>query len=272
MSVIREGIHPVDTGSSHPPLRAVDSALPNPSLGRKGKPAQLNRDRPIAVHDRQMGLGEIENNIASLNSLAFSIRLADSRMSEIETYLDRMREQLGKIVKNYPPFPPGSEERAELLRSFTSLRRQIEQLTIPPNDPIFSPIPAEAQNRPTELGENGMVIPIPGQQLQSAPTGFNLPDLPEMATDEQIGEAIIGIDKAKATLEQERNRLAAESMRFLQRQPLIAGYGADLEELDADAAPEAAIETKNAEVKEALADVTIEGLTQAHSQLLLLLR
>ena len=43
-----------------------------------------------------------------------------------------MKARLLRIVKNFPPFPPGSEERVKILRSFNLFRKQIDQLTIPP--------------------------------------------------------------------------------------------------------------------------------------------
>jgi hypothetical protein len=52
----------------------------------------------------------------------------------MEDYIDRLKAQLERIIKNFPPFPPGSEDRIQLLRNYASFRRLIDQLTIPPSE------------------------------------------------------------------------------------------------------------------------------------------
>ena len=54
-------------------------------------------------------------------------------------------EQLEEIIKNYPPFLEGSKERVQMLKSFAALRREIDHLTIPPDDSGTSNSRADAE-------------------------------------------------------------------------------------------------------------------------------
>ena len=38
------------------------------------------------------------------------------------------------LLEDFPPFPPGSEGRIQLLRNFAAFRKLIDQLTIPPGE------------------------------------------------------------------------------------------------------------------------------------------
>jgi|GEM_PF-1934250 len=278
MSIIQEGINQVHTIPGNPTLRLVESVPPNSSTSKKANPVRIVQKRWIDVNASQIGLGQIESNISNLNAVASSIRVADSAMSEIEKNLDEMKAQLGRIPKNYPPFPPESEERVRLLRSIATLRRLIDQLTMPPDDSKARKIMAdpalvpEAGDWQIEIGDQGVIHTIHSQQVHAGSLGLNIPDLPEDATDEQIGEAIEGIDRAKTILNLKRNSLAADAMGLMQWQSTANTLPIKQKEFESEATLEAAIGTKNAEVKEALADVSIQSLTQAQSQLLLLLR
>lgn len=57
-----------------------------------------------------------------------------------------MRANLVAIVKNYPPFPPESEERQRYLELAVGLRKQMEALMVPPPEKGGPPaLTAEAQ-------------------------------------------------------------------------------------------------------------------------------
>jgi hypothetical protein len=77
---------------------------------------------------------ELQKINDSWNDIAQKKRTHDNILNEMEDYIDRLKAQLERILKNFPPFPPGSEERIQLLRSFAAFRRLIDQLTIPPRE------------------------------------------------------------------------------------------------------------------------------------------
>jgi len=50
----------------------------------------------------------------------------------VEEQMESVREKLNEIVNSYPPFLRGSEKRQQYLMSISSIRDQIEAMTIPP--------------------------------------------------------------------------------------------------------------------------------------------
>ena len=77
---------------------------------------------------------ELQKINDSWNAIAQTNRTHDIILNEVEDYIDRMKAQLETVLKNFPPFPPGSEGRIQLLRNFAVFRKLIDQLTIPPGE------------------------------------------------------------------------------------------------------------------------------------------
>lgn len=72
-----------------------------------------------------------------------------NRLRQAQDIVTAMRRQIDAWVKNYPPFPPGSEERLQYLRSISALRQQLDALTVPPRQEMASRIP-EAPRLPAD--------------------------------------------------------------------------------------------------------------------------
>ncbi len=68
----------------------------------------------------------------------------DRAMEAAITTIEEMKKTLTSIIKDFPPYPVGSEERVHRLRDFAALRAMIERLTIPPErgDPVACGRPA----------------------------------------------------------------------------------------------------------------------------------
>jgi len=216
-----------------------------------------------------------------LNSVAMSIRIADTAMEKIKTYIDQMKEQLGRIIKNYPPFPPGSEERVRFLRSFNTLRQQIDQLNISPDDEgalriVTDPSTVSAVgNWRVTAGENRPGGMIHSQEVNTGPTGLNIPELPENATDEQIYVALRNLEEVRKALNQRQSGLTADTLslqHFLESNAKFkecsASDGKGFELADRT---EAIAETKSSEYKQTLMTESLPSLTKDPSQLLELL-
>lgn len=62
------------------------------------------------------------------NQVAQSVR----QLEGVRDGIDKVAENLTKIVKMYPPYPKDSSQRAQLLNDAYGMRKLIEQLTIPP--------------------------------------------------------------------------------------------------------------------------------------------
>jgi hypothetical protein len=76
---------------------------------------------------------------ARVTELAKAIRVADQVMGQADGLLNQMRHQL-LMVKNYPPFPPGNEERLNFIKSIEGLRKEFEALSVPPADDVQKPV------------------------------------------------------------------------------------------------------------------------------------
>lgn len=78
---------------------------------------------------------------------AQSVRQSDRALAQAQATVKAMRSQVQILVKQYPPFPPGSEQRLDYLKSISALRHQLEAMTIPPlegrAEPVFYPRKSE---------------------------------------------------------------------------------------------------------------------------------
>lgn len=102
--------------------------------GNGGKIVQKTGDLPgeDSLSQNSSLWSELQKVNDSLNEAAQKQQTGDKILNGVGDSIDRMKAQLGKIIKNYPPFPPGSEERIKLLRGYVGFRKLIDQLTIPP--------------------------------------------------------------------------------------------------------------------------------------------
>lgn len=196
------------------------------------------------IHRDRSDLGARAAVDFDLNSLALKIRGGDRKIDEIEQHVEKMKSELEGIVKNYPPFPEGSEERVRMLKTFKAFRDQIASLTLPP--------PSDQDDfRP-------MVDPflmLPGEVL--------IRELSEGATDEEIYAAIDTLHAAKDRLEDVRSDMMSDAMNTIAFAKRYPGYG---EEIRKNMSAEMAQQTSS-EVREALAKEAGSSLAGAQSRL-----
>jgi flagellin-like hook-associated protein FlgL len=236
----------------------------------------------VKVSQKVASLDDLHALNAFLNSVAMRIRVADNTMGKIETIIDRMKEELGRIIKNYPPFPPGSEERVKFLRSFKALRQEIDQLSFSTTDEAASKITADpavasqAGDSNAVTSGNGTRLTVHSQQLHAGPTGLNIPELPETATDEEIAAAIKDVEKARKTLGQRQSGLATDALniqQFLGSNPKIDQFaGSSVEMPKSPDLTESAAENKSSESNQTLTIDSTKSLTKDQSQLFELLK
>jgi len=72
-----------------------------------------------------------------INSIAQGQKLFQKQLQQVDDSIERMKAELVKIIKMFPPYPPGSEERVRALRACAGCRKLIDQLTIPPPDELL---------------------------------------------------------------------------------------------------------------------------------------
>jgi hypothetical protein len=87
-------------------------------------------EREWNIDHSHLNFVELQKINDNLNSVAKNQRVFE----KANDFIERMKAQLEQIQKQFPPFPPGSEDRVRALRSYTYFRNLIDQLTIPPPD------------------------------------------------------------------------------------------------------------------------------------------
>jgi hypothetical protein len=263
-------------------LRRLDSAYE--TLTRRlstGKRINSVKDDPtgwVRVNRNRYAQRAHQSINAGLGHVARNIRVADVTMKMISDYIDQMREQLEIVVKNYPPFPPGSEERVRMLRTFNSFRKQIDQLTIPPRDDGARKIMADPSVVPdagdwvVSAGLNGVRFAIRSQQVHTGPTGLNIQELPEDATDDEVYAAIDSLIGARDVLRQRQAALqvdAATVARYASLNSTMAAHAQDVAERTESAdMTEVTAQVKSTELRRELAIESLRSLTQSASQLI----
>ncbi len=158
-----------------------------------------NKERQDSVDQLSQGLvgrvatpewqGKIE--------LAQGVQVADRAMAAIDERLQEAKRDLTKIHKMFPPYPHGSEERAEFLKSYKSLRMQIDKLTIPPENNTAAQIlggrdggdnPPEVGQFPVNSGDDGLGLLQPGNPIGDLEDD----ELPGIIEDLERASGIIG--------------------------------------------------------------------------------
>ena len=95
---------------------------------------------------------------AEFNAVVKSIRIADKAMGEIEANIEQMESEVEMFLKQYPPYPPGSEDRVKYLSRFAMLRKQIDQLTVPPDAGARTIIGCQPERAIKRVGKSKSVI------------------------------------------------------------------------------------------------------------------
>lgn len=125
------------------PIESVANTPVNPiDIAPRGlfesAPAPRKNDIHVAETDPLMGaLGDsvlVQGGFAELTAHKEAINqlASESRtIGEVSRLINRARQGLDGIVKQFPPFPPGSMEREQYLNSVAGIRAVIQQLTIP---------------------------------------------------------------------------------------------------------------------------------------------
>jgi len=119
----------------------------------------------------------IEQMHNRMNQQIKAVRQTNEAINQQADNIEKMTTTLNSIIKNFPPFPLDSKERQEILMSYTSIRKEILKMTVPP-----PPLPVYEQVKEvwkSVLGENG--------QLQSGAVPALQTDSPDSAVRDAIG-------------------------------------------------------------------------------------
>ncbi len=150
--------------------------LNDPSLGAEDEnPSVETSGQSLSTY------GALSADKEKINQIASDIR----GLGEAATLVARVQASLELVVKNFPPFPPGSLEREQFLNSVAGIRSIIEQLTFPPEQ------------------KQAVADALSGQAFSDA-----------QATDSALSSGLEDLKKVNADLSQAQERLSGE-VRFL---------------------------------------------------------
>ena len=148
-----------------------------------------------------------------------SIRIADKAMSEVETNIEQLESEVEMFIKQYPPYPPGSEDRIKYLSRFAMLRKQIDKLTFPPDAGAQKIIgrSSNGNSRDWEIEIGGKQIgsTIRRQPLHSGKEGLALPEIGAHSTDAQVADMQKALVSARQQVQKSRNALAEDTIRVI---------------------------------------------------------
>jgi archaellum component FlaC len=153
---------------------------------------EKTEQKPDGFVKKDLMLNRLNLLKSDLKGVAKKIRSSHNTIETAEKYIDNIKNQLGKIVKNYPPFPQESKERISILRNYSSIRKIIDKLTFPPQED-FPPEIITWQNT-----------------FQEKFPEKNIPNIPELAptsTDSEISASLEKLEIVKDALKQNRNDL-----------------------------------------------------------------
>ncbi|MDD2539850.1 MAG: hypothetical protein PHH28_02255 [Desulfuromonadaceae bacterium] len=103
-----------------------------------GDKVSIKLDLPQNTIDTLQKMGNISD---FLNSVATNLRQTYQGLTATSAIVDKMKVSLEKVIKNYPPYPIEDHGRMEELKNYSSLQKQIMQLTVPsPPQPIYEKV------------------------------------------------------------------------------------------------------------------------------------
>lgn len=205
-------------GRSLPSSVPASSSAVNSSTAKNFQPSEIKADTVSQLNRTYQALAE---TTVKKNQVADSVRQADSAMREVGRTVDKMKGTLEGIIKNYPPFPPGSEQRVKALKNFASLRQEIEKMTFPPPPSQVPKLISDPAKSPgsfsVTLDSQGTSVQLDRQQIDPGPNGLNIPILPvkppEDSGDESIHNAISALTTAAKAVSDRRMALSENFAR-----------------------------------------------------------
>jgi len=214
-----------------------------PAAQETDKAAQALVDQVLLTGSHDARYQELQLKNERSNAAAAAIGKSDRSLAVLGQKIDALKAPLDTIVKNFPPFTPEDKARMALMRTYASIRKEIDQLTLP---------------APPEVVKARKALELPAA-------------LPKDASDSQIADHVAKLDASSAAVDGLRADLAADTSALLQdgrfsglfslpKGAQIARSGPSLSESDAA--------EKSIEVGRQFANVVSQGVTSVSSQFL----
>jgi len=159
---------------------ASQAQFASPVVGGRSSPLQLdgfNQEDATARDAVKVSLSQTAEVFSEeagkkkeVTEAAVQGRSVKDQLEKADAFLDEMSAQLA-VAKNYPPFPPGNEERVQYLNSLDALKKQLQSLVIPqvstdfepvfyPREDVFPPLDAKVPSDAAVLAFGDAVLAV----------------------------------------------------------------------------------------------------------------
>lgn len=222
------GATPVQAGGARAPssLPALPSAT---TIGYGLVDASATTEVRVRLAANRADLGAALDGLASA---ARGVRERSGQLQRLEQSLQGARDALQFIVKNFPPLPLDSRERAEKLEAYASYRQLVASLTLTPLETQWPP----AFGRETEPGgdaaegprvalADGQFLDLPPKlNLASETIDTGLPELGDLPSDAAVAAVVEQLDARIAQVAGARVTLL-EGFGFAVQDVALSGEG-----------------------------------------------
>lgn len=117
-------------------------------------------------------LSDIKDGVANA---ARTINAVNKALDRADALLQNMQDRVG-LVKDYPPFPPGNEDRVKYIKGIDGLRKELEALSVPrvteAYQPVFYPRESEFPELDAKVPSDSAVIAF-GQAVEAIQVKVN---------------------------------------------------------------------------------------------------
>ncbi len=197
-------------GGSHSVLAQAGAALSSRGadhlrISKTSEPLQmasggLSPERQSSTTTQIVGAyAQLQSRRELLNGVASVVREVENTAEKAGQLLSEMEENLGAVVKMYPPYPVDSPDRIQLLNNFGGLRKQVEALTFPPEDVINS-VARVLDIQSNEVAEKGSESASVASLVKEPM--WDIPTLdPMTASDADVGKTLDQVLAMKSVLD-----------------------------------------------------------------------
>ena len=228
-------------------IPAVSSIAAKVSLPQHGQTTQANKlhgsndsveskfyPDNVSLSSRDISFASIQTRNESLYKFATSIRDADKIMTDVGKLIGEKRVEIHEYEKQYPPFQNQSSEKIRFLNSIASLKRQVDQLTLIPDNKEIASIagsPSFYEGQP--FYEDKEVYFLRSHEVHSGSNGLNIASINSIPTDTEIRHFGRDLDNAQHKLERRKAGLAQDA-RIIFEKIIMSGSGIGPEITDSE--------------------------------------
>lgn len=162
------------------PVRMSDKLIqksPQDSVKQKILLSTSENSEELKTADKNLYSNAIKKDVVK-EYVQSTVRTKDEFLFDLRNKLSMAKNALESVIKNYPPFPMGSDERIKYLKSFSAVKKQIDALTVP-----TPPKESEASDNYTFEIVDGKVKILSKSDVTK---NINIPDLAESSSNSEI--------------------------------------------------------------------------------------